>query len=88
MAQEVVTLTQVIADSEDDLDEGDDVALIEPSDLKDNQTTVSPHKDYYCGIWACHPKWLQVFAKKKVFTLLLFLFALVEGAIVSGSLTV
>ena len=88
LAQEVVTLTQVISDSGDDLDEGDGVALIEPSDLKDNQTTLPPHKVYYCGIWACHPEWLQVFAKKKVFTVLLFLFALVEGAIISGSLTV
>ena len=79
--EEVVTLTQVISDSGDDLEEGDGVALIEHNDI---ETTVTPHNTHYCGILACHPTWLQVFAKKKVFTFLLFLFALVEGAIVSG----
>lgn len=41
-------------------------------------------KVYHCGCGPCHPKWLQWFAKKKVFTLLLSLFAVLEGAVVSG----
>ena len=41
-------------------------------------------KVYYCGCGPCHPNWLQWFAKKKIFTLLLSLFAFLEGAVVSG----
>ena len=41
-------------------------------------------KTYYCGFGPCHPKWLQFFARKKVFTILLCAFAFIQGSIVSG----
>lgn len=41
-------------------------------------------KTYYCGFGPFHPKWLQFFAKKKVFTILLCTFAFIQGSIVSG----
>ena len=42
-------------------------------------------KRYYCGFGPCRPKWLQVMANKKIFTLLLCLFAFLQGAVVSGT---
>ena len=41
-------------------------------------------KRYYCGFGPCRPKWLQVMANKRIFTLLLCLFAFVQGSVVSG----
>lgn len=43
-------------------------------------------KEYYFGCGPLRPKWLQVFARKKVFTILLCGFAFLQGAIVSGEL--
>ena len=41
-------------------------------------------KPYYCGCGPCHPSWLQFFAHKKCFTLLLCFFSFVQGSLVSG----
>lgn len=41
-------------------------------------------KTYYFGIGPCHPKWFQFLAKRRVFTFLLCMFAMIEGAVVSG----
>lgn len=47
--------------------------------------TLPPYQPrYHFGCGPCHPRWLQVFADPKVFTFCLCLFALVEGATVSG----
>ena len=45
-------------------------------------------KRYYFGCGPCHPKWLQIFAQKKLFTILLCGFAFLQGAIVSGELLI
>ena len=42
------------------------------------------HVVYYYGCGRCHPRWLQVLANAKFYTLILSLFILVEGAIASG----
>ncbi len=39
---------------------------------------------YFCGVGRCRPKWLQVLARGNVFTFLLCMNALIEGALVSG----
>ena len=39
---------------------------------------------YYFGCCCCHPRWLQVLANAKVYTFILSLFILVEGAVASG----
>ena len=44
--------------------------------------------DYRFGFSRFHPDWLQVFRNAKFFTLLLCLFSLVEGAIISGKIYV
>ena len=44
----------------------------------------TPTRVYYFGCGPCHPRWLQVLANPKVYTFLLCLFVVVEGAIVSG----
>ena len=41
--------------------------------------------DHRFGFFRFHPDWLQVFRNAKFFTLLLCLFSLVEGAIISGN---
>lgn len=41
---------------------------------------------YYCGVGPFHPRWLQFFANKKFFTLLLCFFSFVQGSLVSGEL--
>ena len=41
--------------------------------------------DHRFGFFRFHPDWLQVLRNAKFFTLLLCLFSLVEGAIISGS---
>lgn len=40
--------------------------------------------EYFCGIGPCHPPWLQWLRDARVFTLLLCLFSIVEGALVTG----
>ena len=44
----------------------------------------APTRAYYFGCGPCHPRWLQVLANPKVYTFLLCLFVVVDGAIVSG----
>lgn len=53
---------------------------------QDDDIDVPPEllKHYYVGCGPYHPKWLQVLANKKVFTLLLCAFAITEGALVTG----
>ncbi len=82
---ETVELTGLLTNSEDDPsdDGGDEEVLI--NDRVDDES-ITNKTQYNCGILLCRPKWLQIFARKKFFTFLLFLFALVEGAIVSGML--
>ena len=41
-------------------------------------------KTYYFGCGPCHPKWLQVFAKKKFFTFLFFSFTCLLASVASG----
>lgn len=41
-------------------------------------------KTYYCGCGPFHPKFLQLFASKKFFTFLMFVYALIQGCIVTG----
>ena len=41
---------------------------------------------YYFGCCCCHPRWLQVLANAKMYTLILSLFIVVEGAVVSGKI--
>ena len=41
-------------------------------------------KTYFFGCGPCHPQWLQIFASKKFFTLILCFSTLLQGAIVSG----
>ena len=41
-------------------------------------------KTYYCGCGPCHPKWLQIFARKKIFTFLLCIFSFLQSGLVSG----
>jgi hypothetical protein len=43
-------------------------------------------KRYYFGCGPFHPKWLQIFVSKKLFTFLLCCFAFIQGSIVSGEL--
>ena len=83
---DLVLLKAVAAsDSEEEPNDGDNVVLIKSPDITDEQHLEDRLTDrYYCGVPFCRPKWLQIFAKKKFFTFLLFLFALTEGAIVSG----
>ena len=81
-----VQLTGLLTHSEDELsDDGDKDVLIKSNTTNDiDNESILISRQHYCGILACRPKWLQFFARKKFFTLLLFLFALMEGAIVSG----
>ena len=37
-----------------------------------------------CGFWGCQPGFLQIFARPIVFMIILNIYCLVEGAIVSG----
>ena len=41
-------------------------------------------KTYFFGCGPCHPQWLQIFASKKFFTLILCFITLLQGIIVSG----
>ena len=45
-------------------------------------------KTYFFGCGPCHPQWLQIFASKKFFTLMLFFSTLLQGAIVLGKLCI
>ena len=40
--------------------------------------------EYFCGIGPCHPPWLQWLRDARVFTVLLCLYSIVEGALVTG----
>ena len=40
-----------------------------------------------CGFGRCRPRFLQIFARPFVFMIILNIYCLVEGAIVSGKLT-
>ena len=62
----------------------DEAALIKPNEETDGNNY---QRKYYCGLGPFHPKWLQGFATKKLFTVLLFLFAFLQGSIVSGEET-
>ena len=48
----------------------------------------SKAEEYYCGIWKCRPRWIQVFRKGKFFTFILCLYCCIQGALVSGMLVV
>lgn len=49
--------------------------------------TSSPTEHMGCGLGRCRPRFLQVFARPFVFMIILNIYCLVEGAIVSGKLT-
>ena len=53
------------------------------SNLEDSPVH-APAKLHYCGVGPCRPKSLQRCASAKIFTLILCLDALIEGALVSG----
>ena len=40
--------------------------------------------EYFCGVGPCHPPWLQWLRDPRVFTFLLCLYSIVEGALVTG----
>lgn len=71
--------TDVETNEEEDTDQDGDETIPSDPDIPSELLKV-----YYCGCGPCHPNWLQWFAKKKIFTLLLSLFAVIEGAVVSG----
>lgn len=69
----------------------------EPLVPEDQETAEDPtsidelevdRRDHRFGFFGFHPNFLQVFRNAKFFTLLLCLFSLVEGAIVSGIIAV
>ena len=55
-------------------------ATLDPSSLSPS----APTRAYYFGCGPCHPRRMQVLADPKVYTFLLSLFVIVEGAVVSG----
>ena len=58
----------------------------ESVELEEASTSVTEHMG--CGFGRCRPRFLQVFANPIVFMILLNIYCLVEGAIVSGKLIV
>ncbi len=55
--------------------------------VQDAQDTLQEQADvpnYSCGAGPCRPKYLQVFANTKFFTLILCVFAIAEQALISG----
>ena len=72
--------TPTIDSSEQDT--ADDCTDSKPSPADDDEKPLVLKS--HCGVGPCHPSWMQVFAKAKIFTLLICIHALVEGAIVSG----
>ena len=55
--------------------------------FQDTPDTLQDQADvpnYYCGAGPCRPKYLQVFANTKFFTMILCVFALTEQALISG----
>ena len=53
-------------------------------DSEDEQSKQPTQKEYYCGLGPWHPPWLQVLRDGRVFTLLLCLASIIEGALVTG----
>ena len=76
-------------ETETDLEENGDVAVLnkDAADGSDSNTVTTPPellKTYYFGCGPFHPKWLQVLANKKFFTILLCAFAFFESTVVTG----
>ncbi len=63
------------------------VLVSEDEHKEDLETTADGEaivKEYFCGIWRCRPKWLQIFRSSKFFTFIMCLYSIIEGAIVTG----
>ena len=56
-----------------------------PNQLETANELGANARDFRFGFFWFHPDWLQIFRNAKFFTLLLCLFSLVEGAIISGN---
>lgn len=60
--------------------------MVGAEDKRENESSpVTMHTD--CGLGRCRPRFLQIFANPIVFMIILNIYCLVEGAIVSGEYT-
>ena len=63
---------------------GETLSFPELSEDSDSLETSLETKHAGCGFWGCRPRFLQIFARPIIFMIILNVYCLVEGAIVSG----